>query len=353
MEDSNGRPSDRRRSPQKELRRARQQSKVAPEVCLDKSHARGIITRTWPETMPHIPEPMTFGRRNTAVPQNGSSPLAEAIQTAPATTCAGASAQSARKAELASMSQTAPILQAYYPTGVEESTTPLGKYYPTNWEARRRKKGRMSTAIRPAGDTAGPGSGAASPARAPPLQSFRPKGSPIGEGMLASCLSRPKPTSTLPSPVNPSIRVSRPVSTRPVSELSVVRSSQAQLLQYKRDIITQTAQKAKEVLYWAKPVGTDLDQNTQQQLARRITLLSVCNRPKSPRIEPTVLSPGPVTPMTLDGQGDADYLTAKAPRHRAAQLSRSGEAISHTAYLFPVRECLGEICPGVTRLPSD
>jgi hypothetical protein len=324
MEDNDGRPSDRHRSPQKELRRAQQQSKVAPEVCLDKSHARGIITRTWPQSMPHIAERMTFGRRNTGVPQNGSPPLSEAMQTAPATTCAGASAQSARKAELASMSQTAPILQGYYPTGVEESTTPLGKYYPTNWEARQRKKGRMSTAIRRTGDTA-------SPARAPPPKSFRPKGSPIGEGMLASCLPQPKPNPTLPSPVNPVIQVSRPVSTRPVSELSVVPSSQAQLLQYKRDIITQTAQKAKEVLHWAKPVGADLDENTQQQLARRITLLSVCNRPKSPKIEPTVLSPGPVTPMTLDGEGDTDYLTAKAPRHRAAQLSRSGEVISHTA----------------------
>jgi hypothetical protein len=83
-------------------------------------------------------------------------------------------------------------------------------------------------------------------------------------------------------------------------------------------MVTQTVQKAKDVVQYAVAVGAQLDEKTQAQITRSLTLLSVCSKPKSPKIRPTIMSPGPVTPMTLDGDAATDYLTARPQNHPAA-----------------------------------
>jgi hypothetical protein len=83
-------------------------------------------------------------------------------------------------------------------------------------------------------------------------------------------------------------------------------------------MVTQTVQKAKDVVQYAVAAGAQMDEKTQAQITRSLTLLSVCSKPKSPKIHPTIMSPGPVTPMTLDGDTATDYITARPHNHQAA-----------------------------------
>ncbi|OIW30675.1 hypothetical protein CONLIGDRAFT_287779 [Coniochaeta ligniaria NRRL 30616] len=153
--------------------------------------------------------------------------------------------------------RTAPIVEAYNPTGIPGSAASLGKYYPTNYEA---------------------SDAADSAARLP----------------------------------------------RPASELSfsLSRKDQAhRLRQYQRDMISQTLQKAREALgrtmqstTSTKVAETVLDEDSRKSVASGFALLRRY-KPLSPRITP-LLSPGPVTPMALDGDGEPDYITVREARPR-------------------------------------
>jgi len=149
--------------------------------------------------------------------------------------------------------RTAPVVDAYNPTGIPGSAASLGKYYPTNYN-------KVS-------DTAGA----------------------------------------------PSRRSPGTASGLPLSPLGA--DQEQQLRQYKLDIISQTTQIAREALGRRlqsttsfKAVETALDEHTRKSVAllRRL-------KPSSPRITP-LLSPGPVTPMNLDGSTESDYLGVREGR---------------------------------------
>jgi hypothetical protein len=144
--------------------------------------------------------------------------------------------------------RTAPIVDAYNPTGIPGSAASLGKYYPTNYNK--------------SSDSAG---------------SVRSPG--------------------------------------PASEVTFSLSTtdqEHQLRQYKLDIISQTTQIARETLGQniasMKAVETILDERTRKSVA-----LLGRYKPSSPRITP-LLSPGPVTPMALDTNGESDYLSVREAR---------------------------------------
>lgn len=153
------------------------------------------------------------------------------------------------RAEEMRRTQTAPIIDSYNPTGIPGSAALLGKYYPTNYQAP---------------DVAG------SNAQIPTSASG-------------------------PSLVLPQTEQAR------------------QLQQYKRDMMTQTVQKASEFLrrrmQHTATSKAALDDGTQKSLASGFALLRRY-KPSSPRITP-LLSPGPVTPMALDEHGEVDYLSAR------------------------------------------
>jgi hypothetical protein len=86
-------------------------------------------------------------------------------------------------------------------------------------------------------------------------------------------------------------------------------------------MISQTLQKAREALGRTmqgttsiRAVETALDEGTRKSVASGFALLRRY-KPSSPRITP-LLSPGPVTPMALDGEGDSDYVTVREARSR-------------------------------------
>lgn len=168
-----------------------------------------------------------------------------------ATSSAAAAPPPARQTAAAWRARTAPIIDAYNPTGIPGSTASLGKYYPTNYNK---------------------SSGAAGSA-------------------------------TLAPPAAPERTVSLSAADR-----------EHQLRQYKLDIISQTTQIARETLgrraqsaACVAGVETALDERTRKSVA-----LFGRYKPTSPRIAP-LLSPGPVTPMALDGNGEgADYLSVRS-----------------------------------------
>ncbi|KAH8907606.1 hypothetical protein BR93DRAFT_557562 [Coniochaeta sp. PMI_546] len=153
--------------------------------------------------------------------------------------------------------RTAPIVEVYNPTGIAESGASLGKYYPTNYEAPD------------ASDTA---------------------------------LQHPGPASDL--------------------SFTLSKTDQArQLRQYQRDMISQTLQKAREALgrtmhstASTRAAEAVLDEGSRKSVASGFALLRRY-KPLSPRITP-LLSPGPVTPMALDKDGESDYITVRGARLR-------------------------------------
>ena len=96
--------------------------------------------------------------------------------------------------------------------------------------------------------------------------------------------------------------------------LSPSGSAQDDLLrQYKLDMISQTLQNAREALgrtlqtqASVKAGDSILDEGSRESIASGVALLRRY-KPSSPRITP-LLSPGPVTPMALDENGERDYL---------------------------------------------
>ncbi|KAB5546985.1 hypothetical protein GE09DRAFT_196376 [Coniochaeta sp. 2T2.1] len=162
-----------------------------------------------------------------------------------------------RRTVLPWRARTAPVVDAYNPTGIPGSAATLGKYYPSNYEA-----------------------------------------SDAADSSLQS------PGAVLESAASP-----------PGS------AQEHQLMQYKRDLISQTLQTARETLgrtmqrqASVKTVDRVLDEGSRKSIASGVALLRRY-KPSSPRITP-LLSPGPVTPMALDESEGRDYLSVKDVRPR-------------------------------------
>lgn len=184
------------------------------------------------------------------------------LPTAPAVRIAGEDASEApdpgRRANQAWRARTAPVVDAYNPTGIPGSAASLGKYYPSNYSAP---------------DT-------------------------------------PDSSSALQQHLGPASALSKTEQAR-------------RLRQYQRDMISQTLQNAREALGRTmqgvgttsiKAAETALDEGARRSVASGFALLRRY-KPLSPRITP-LLSPGPVTPMALDGEGESDYLTVREARSR-------------------------------------
>lgn len=154
---------------------------------------------------------------------------------------------------------------SYVPSGLHETPLPVGKYYPSNYEHRQKQTHHSSRS------------------------STRPS-SAVG------------PSSVKSDTVVPQINRADPRG-RPDSE------AKTRLLQYQRDMITQ-AQLAKQRLEDGGVAG--LHGASSQRLQKTNTPRG----PISPRLQP-LGSPGPVTPLALEGADG--YLSARSrasPRDR-------------------------------------
>jgi hypothetical protein len=216
-----------------EVKRARQRSISEAEVSVAATQPRGMSSKC-------APNAGLSGRPAPAAHKTDMSVLAAKRAGLPAVTM---------------RTRTAPVVEAYNPTGIRGSAAPLGKYYPSNYN-----------------------------------KAFDTHGS-----------------------TSPSLGPASPVPSFPLSEAR----QEHQLRQYKLDIISQTAQIAREAL--GRRLQNTANLKTVEAAVDERTRLSVAllrrYKPSSPRITP-LLSPGPVTPMTLDGNGESDYLSVKQARPR-------------------------------------
>jgi hypothetical protein len=164
-------------------------------------------------------------------------------------------------------------VSSYIPTGVHDNAAlPMGKYYPSNYESRL---------------------GAAS-------SSYAKLPSKPGYGM---------PTRS--EPQVPKYR-------QETSHIRTQSEVKRRLLQYQRDMVAQATIAANAVIANSGEPSRDADGQSSKRaklaglkLPNNFQLggiLSQPHKPTSPRLAPVLGSPGPVTPMTLEGNGDS-YLT--------------------------------------------
>lgn len=218
--------------------RARQRSIDEAEACVAATEARGT------DSVSTKSAAYVVQRATTAPAADVSAAAAAAAAAAVATAAAPV-----RQTGAPWRARTAPIVDAYNPTGIPGSAASLGKYYPTNYN----------------------------------------KSSEAAGSAVQSPMETPELTFSLSA-----------------------ADREHQLRQYKLDIISQTTQIARETLgrrmqsaACMAAMETALDEHTRKSVA-----LFGRYKPSSPRIAP-LLSPGPVTPMALDGNGDGDYLSAR------------------------------------------
>lgn len=176
--------------------------------------------------------------------------------------------------------QTGTPVASYLPTGAQDAPLPVGKYYPSNYERNHINSN----------------------------QGLRPPSAASGPSSFSSDSSVPKHKSS--------------------SHARTDSEAKRRLQQYQRDMIAQATRAANEVLGGSiKRSGTNLATSLRNapQLGG-----SVAQNPITPDLLP-LGSPGPVTPMDLEG-GDSGNLTRGRPlsgpdAHRAAdEIARATRA---------------------------
>lgn len=165
---------------------------------------------------------------------------------------------------------------SYLPTGRHDSPLPQGKYYPSNWE-NRVNGGQQS----------------------PP---------------------RPPPSTSVPNPARPDLLV--PQSRNEAAHTRSNSDAKRRLQQYKRDMIAQATLAANEILSGTETRGGGPGVPSLAGISQANAQLgqSIAQKPVSPQLVP-LGSPGPVTPMELegtdgtggDGAGGGGYLTRGRP----------------------------------------
>lgn len=159
---------------------------------------------------------------------------------------------------------------SYVPSGIHDVPMPVGKYYPSNYEAAKSRQHSSQAAPR------------SSRSQRPPSS-----GNP----------SSVKSDSTVP-------QLNRPDSSRGRSDSDAKR----RLQQYQRDMVAQATQAARQL---ARAKGAASLAAAHGVPVQKFQTGS--HKPVSPRLQP-LGSPGPVTPMELESQGgDGGYLTRGRP----------------------------------------
>ncbi|XXH05792.1 hypothetical protein Hte_012230 [Hypoxylon texense] len=149
---------------------------------------------------------------------------------------------------------------SYNPTGGQDNLLPMGKYYPSNYVKRKEEKRSKQQTLRP-------------------------------------------PTSSPTSPIGSKSETQVPT-TRDIPTAGHSRNeseAKRRLQQYQRDMIAQATLALN---------GGNMNAATLSSL-RTIGFTSMSNNPSKPRLVP-LGSPGPVTPMELEGDEDG-YLGARGP----------------------------------------
>lgn len=159
---------------------------------------------------------------------------------------------------------------SYVPSGLHDAHLPLGKYYPSNYEAKQRQSNQHT----------------------PPSSrnSSRPS-------------SSARPSSVKSDTAVP--QFNRSDSSRSRSDSDAKR----RLQQYQRDMVAQATQAARQI---ASGQGASAHLAAAHGVPVQKFQLGT-HRPVSPRLQP-LGSPGPVTPMELEGHGgDGGYLSRGRP----------------------------------------
>ncbi|KAI5867711.1 hypothetical protein GGS23DRAFT_190722 [Durotheca rogersii] len=220
--------------------------------------------------------------QSSSLPKESAIPAQAATGTTPSAAnpiaVAGQSTQTRSSKLTGSMERTLDTVSStpvtsYIPTGTQENSLPMGKYYPTNYikrkeEKRSRKQGR------------------------PPTSNFA---APTGSKSESQILT------------------ARDASTIPLGPSRNESEAKRRLQQYQRDMIAQASLALN---------GGNVSAATLSSL-RAIGFTSVSG-PGKPRLAP-LGSPGPVTPMELEGPGDG-YLGARRLPD-AAQIEEISRAI--------------------------
>lgn len=161
---------------------------------------------------------------------------------------------------------------SYVPSGLHDVPMPVGKYYPSNYEAARSQQPGSQTKSRTSRSLRSPSSGVPSAVRS---------------------------DTTVP-------QLNRPDLLRGRSDSDAKR----RLQQYQRDMVAQATQAARQL---ARAKGAASLAAAHGVPVQKFQTGS--HKPISPRLQP-LGSPGPVTPMELEGQGqggDGGYLTRGGP----------------------------------------
>lgn len=160
---------------------------------------------------------------------------------------------------------------SYVPSGLHEAPMPVGKYYPSNYEAARSTQNNNQNQRTPRSTVRPPSSGG--------------------------------PSSVKSDTVVP--QFNRSDSSRARSDSDAKR----RLQQYQRDMVAQATQAARQLAS-----GQIASANLAAKHGVPVQKFQTgVHRPVSPRLQP-LGSPGPVTPMELEGHGgDGGYLTRGRP----------------------------------------
>ena len=174
-------------------------------------------------------------------------------------------------------SETSSPITAYNPSAYQDSTLPLGKYYPSNYENRKRQK-------------------------------YRPQTSDATSTSIKS---------------DPQIPTVAAAAARPVAQMTSGHSrneseAKRRLAQYQRDMIAQAAMAIG---------GSSTVNRAAVPSLGNLGFTHMSNKPDKPRLQP-LGSPGPVTPMELEGADG--YLGARgsaedAQREEIARAMRLDE----------------------------
>ncbi|PSR94012.1 hypothetical protein BD289DRAFT_459492 [Coniella lustricola] len=194
------------------------------------------------------------------------------------------------------VSQDTTPITSYVPSGLHDVPMPIGKYYPTNYEAAQSRKNSSHNTHSSA-----------------PRTTLRPS-SAAGSASIKSETAVPQFNRT---------------ESRGRSDSDAKR----RLQQYQRDMVAQATQAARH-LASAKNGSVNLAvihgvpmQNFQ----------AGSHRPVSPRLQP-LGSPGPVTPMELESQGgDGGYLT-RGQRVRSPDAEKESHAVARAIRLEDERK---------------